>query len=198
MRCWEHAPKRDTYRLEGGHTHHTLLACANRARDAPPANSARLEFPCQPSLSPLPPPPPSTTHPVSCGFASPDPVSTFRLLPPSFPPALTEFQCEKAFLSRKIEGKKKKEKCIEFALDYRLSSKPQQRPSSFCFSSSSREYIRVNPHLCPSLYIRRGDPFLTYEKVRGVSCFALTTFRFERFSVLDKGIFVSFKSGNCQ
>lgn len=108
MRCWEHAPKRDTYRLEGGHTHHTLLACANRARDAPPANSARLEFPCQPSLSPLPPPPPSTTHPVSCGFASPDPVSTFRLPPPSL--ALTEFQCEKAFLSRKIEGKKKERK----------------------------------------------------------------------------------------
>ena len=194
MRCWEHAPKRDTYRLEGGHTHHTLLACANRARDAPPANSARLEFPCQPSLSPLPSP--STTHPVSCGFASPDPVSTFRLPPPSL--ALTEFQCEKAFLSRKIEGKKKERKV--YRIRSRLSPlfEASTKAIQLLFFIVVAWIYTSESHLCPSLYIRRGDPFPTYEKVRGVSCFALTTFRFERFSVLDKGIFVSFKSGNCQ
>ena len=174
MRCWEHAPKRDTYRLEGGHTHHTLLACANRARDAPPANSARLEFPCQPSLSPLPPP--STTHPVSCGFASPDPVSTFRLPPPFFPPALTEFQCEKAFLSRKIEGKKKKEKCIEFALDYRLSSKRTKAIQLLFFIVIAWIYTSESSPLSLALYpSRRSFSHLR----KGQRCFVFRSHNFQ-------------------
>lgn len=143
-------------------------------------------------------PPSFSIHDTSCVLWLRLPGSRFHLPSSSPLPRANRVSMRESFPFEKNRGEKKRKKSVSNSLSIIASLRSEQRPSSFCFSSSSREYIRVNPHLCPSLYIRRGDPFPTYEKVRGVSCFALTTFRFERFSVLDKGIFVSFKSGNCQ
>lgn len=79
-------------------------------------------------------PPSSTTHPVSCGFASPDPVSTS---PPPLP--LSELQCK----SFPFEKNKKKKNCIsiEFALDYRSLRANKGHPASVFIVTL---YIRVN------------------------------------------------------
>lgn len=128
MRCWEHAPKRDTYRLEGGHTHHTLLACANRAwRTTSEFRSSWIP------LSTITPPLLRPRH-ILCPVASP-PRIPFPLSPSRYP----SFNA-KAFLSRKI---KKKKNCIsiEFALDYRSLRANKGHPASVFIVTL---YIRVN------------------------------------------------------
>lgn len=127
-------------------------------------------------------PPSSTTHPVSCGFASPDPVSTFPL-------PLSELQC-KSFPFEKNKKKKKTVFSIEFALDYRSLRANKGHPASVFIVTL---YIRVNLTSVPrSISV---EAILFSPTKRSEVCFALATSRFERFSGLDEGIFVSFKIG---
>lgn len=129
MRCWEHAPKRDTYRLEGGHTHHTLLACANRAwRTTSEFRSSWIP------LSTITPPLLRPRH-ILCPVASPP-----RIPFPLSPLPLSELQC-KSFPFEK--NKKKKKNCIsiEFALDYRSLRANKGHPASVFIVTL---YIRVN------------------------------------------------------
>lgn len=180
MRCWEHAPKRDTYRLEGGHTHHTLLACANRAwRTTSEFRSSWIP------LSTITPPLLRPRH-ILCPVASP-PRIPFPLSPSRYP----SFNA-KAFLSRKIKKKKKtvfrSNSLSIIALFERIKA------IQLLFSSSRYIYEWISP-LSLALYPSRRSFSNRRKGQRCVPCFALATSRFERFSGLDEGIFVSFKIG---
>lgn len=129
-------------------------------------------------------PPSSTTHPVSCGFASPDPVSTFPL-------PLSELQCK----SFPFEKNKKKKKTVFRSNSLSIIALFERiKAIQLLFSSSRYIYEWISP-LSLALYPSRRSFSNRRKGQRCVPCFALATSRFERFSGLDEGIFVSFKIG---
>lgn len=178
MRCWEHAPKRDTYRLEGGHTHHTLLACANRAwRTTSEFRSSWIP------LSTITPPLLRPRH-ILCPVASPP-----RIPFPLSPLPLSELQCK----SFPFEKNKKKKKTVFRSNSLSIIALFERiKAIQLLFSSSRYIYEWISP-LSLALYPSRRSFSHRRKGQRCVPCFALATSRFERFSGLDEGIFVSFK-----
>lgn len=180
MRCWEHAPKRDTYRLEGGHTHHTLLACANRAwRTTSEFRSSWIP------LSTITPPLLRPRH-ILCPVASPP-----RIPFPLSPLPLSELQCK----SFPFEKNKKKKKTVFRSNSLSIIALFERiKAIQLLFSSSRYIYEWISP-LSLALYPSRRSFSHRRKGQRCVPCFALATSRFERFSGLDEGIFLSFKIG---